>query len=143
MIYIENAEYSESVKKLSETGNDSYQLETFGSDNDFYSYDLIVNSDVEKLALNSSCVYEEKRKYDKVFSDYYSRSDLERNSNRTNAIHLIYKLFLQGFGLKQKSKASALEITNSLKLVSQLKEKVDGDITEEEYNIKRKQILQI
>ena len=84
------------------------------------------DSDIENLALNSSCVYEKKRTLINVKEEYYKRSEIERNSNRTNAIHLIYKLFLLGFGIRKKSDPSITqEQKNSApELLKDLKEKL-------------------
>ena len=139
-VFIENDEYLKSVQNLlsnsdeEDKKNEGYHLEAFGSDKDFYSYSMVDNSDVEKLALNSSCVYEEKKGKIKVLSKYYSRPEIERNSNRTNAIHLIYKLFIHGYGIEKKTKKTSIEnINNSNTLLTQLKVIVGSDINKAEY----------
>lgn len=137
-VYIENDDYLQSVQKIIQKSshddtNNSYNLTTFGSDKEFYSYSMFDDSDIEKLALNSSCVYAMKRDLINVKNDYYARPEIERNSNRTNAIHLIYKLYLLGYGIIKKSDATEEQINNSENMLSQLKTFIDGDIHKEEY----------
>ena len=104
------------------------------------------DSDIEKLALNSSCVYAAKRDLLNVKTDYYGRPEIERNSNRANAIHLIYKLYLLGYRIIKKADANEEQINNSEKLLSELKTIIDGEISDEEFknlNSKRTQLARI
>ena len=129
-VYIEDNEYLQSVQGLInsslEDKKNNYILESFGSDKEFYSYSMFNDSDIETLALNSSCVYEKKRTLINVKEEYYKRSEIERNSNRTNAIHLIYKLFLLGFGIRKKSDPSITQEQkkSAPELLKDLKEKL-------------------
>ena len=133
-VYIENDLYLESVKNLLK--EDNYQICAFGSNKEFYSYALVVNSDVERLAINSSRVYEainsnhndaEKTTAAKAISDFYGKNELERNSNRTNAIHLLYKLYRYGFGIIEKKHATQKQILVAPALLEQLKEKLSDE----------------
>lgn len=149
-VYLENEKFIESIKGLV-TRNEkdrhinpcNININTFGSNKDFYSYSLIVNSDVEKLSINSSCVYwkqrEEKNPDDRMPSAfdlqnyYYADREIERGSNRTNGIHLVYKLFLLGYGIIKKSEATVEQIEESKKLLPQLKELLFQNINRSEY----------
>ncbi len=153
-VFIENNEYLKSVQNLLNNSNEEdkykkyegYHLETFGSDEEFYSYSMVDNSDVEKLSLNSSSVYTNEKDPVIILSEYYACPDIERNSNRTNAIHLVYKLFWLGYGIKLKSEAEDSEIKDSNILLSELKKIIDGEITEEEFvnlDSKRTQLARI
>lgn len=152
-VYIENDDYLQSVQEIlhstshaSDDKDESYYLDTFGSDKEFYSYSMFDDSDIEKLALNSSCVYAAKRDLLNVKTDYYGRPEIERNSNRANAIHLIYKLYLLGYRIIKKADANEEQINNSEKLLSELKTIIDGEISDEEFknlNSKRTQLARI
>ena len=78
----------------------SYDLIPFGSLEDVYAYKKLVNSDLELLAKNIHLAYEE------IFSDgeinveealkRYSIFEVNKRSNRANALHIRYKLNLLG-----------------------------------------------
>lgn len=136
-VYIENDDYLQSIQKILHSSicnekDESYHLETFGSDKEFYSYSMFNDSDIEKIALNSSCVYWKDKKDEnpeknytvsELSNMYYFDKEFERDSNRTNAIHLVYKLYLLGFGIRKKSDPDLTqEQRNSApKLLEQLK----------------------
>lgn len=129
-VFIENDEYLNSIKNVLLELN----IETFGADSEFYSYSLVVNSDVEKLAINSSCVYDSSRSRLKVLEEYYGCKEIERDSNRTNAIHLIYKLYWLGYGIIKKSEAANEQIQQSKVLLPQLEKIINEEIDKSEYN---------
>ena len=142
-VFIENDEYLKSVENIMQ----NYKIDSFGSDKDFYSDSLVVESDVEKLAINSSCVYWKDRKDkhpDEVYSEtdlrkyYYTDREIERGANRTNGIHLIYKLYLLGYGIVKKSEATAEQINESKEYLQQLKKIISEPINKEEYAISNK-----
>lgn len=78
----------------------SYDLIPFGSLEDIYTYEKLVNSDLELLSRNVHLAYEE------IFSDgainieealnRYSIFEVNKRSNRANALHIRYKLNLLG-----------------------------------------------
>ncbi len=78
----------------------SYDLIPFGSLDEVYSYENLVDSDIEKLAKNVHLAYEE------IFSDgeinvkealaRYNIFEVNKRSNRANALHIRYKLNLLG-----------------------------------------------
>lgn len=78
----------------------SYNLIPFGSLNEVYTYKSLVDSDIEKLAKNVHLAYEE------IFSDgdidikeaikRYNIFEVNKRSNRANALHIRYKLNLLG-----------------------------------------------
>ena len=144
-VFIGSNEYLNSVQGI--INNKTNNLDTFGSDEEFYNYSLVVNSDVEKLAINSSRVYEEElNDKSQVYSKYYNRPEIEIDSNRTNAIHLIYKLFILGYGIIKRKDATTEQINNSKILLKELEEIVSGEIKKEEYediNRKRTQLAKI
>ena len=108
----------------------------FGSWSSIYSHDFIVNSAVEQLALNTHAAYE------KMFANgpvpekdirvSYTHSENNRRSDRANAIHIGYKLFLLGYELKRTSSATAEEIAASRMLAEELLNKLGDAQTVEE-----------
>ena len=74
----------------------SYNLTPFGSLDEIYTYEILVDSDLEKLAKNVHLAYEE------IFSDgdinvkealkRYNVFEVNKRSNRANALHIRYKL---------------------------------------------------
>lgn len=78
----------------------SYDLIPFGCINEVYDYENLLNSDIERLAKNVHLAYEE------IFSDgpidvkeaikRYNLFEVNKRSNRANALHIRYKLRLLG-----------------------------------------------
>ncbi|MBQ8012892.1 MAG: hypothetical protein IJ257_00650 [Treponema sp.] len=107
----------------------NYNLYAFGGDNTLYSAYLL-DSPLEKLALNVHFGYELS------FSDgkaseiearkvYYS-NETNIRSNRANALHIRYKLFLLGYDLK--TDCSEQEIKENEKLSSELKSDIEKNL---------------
>ena len=71
----------------------------FGGENLIYSTRL-VNSELEKLAINIHQIYLESKKIldeKAILKDYYSKDEVYIKSNRANALHIRYKLFMLGY----------------------------------------------
>ena len=78
----------------------SYSLTPFGSLDEVFTYERLVDSPLEKLAKNVHLAYEE------IFSDgdidvkdalkRYNIFEVNKRSNRANALHIRYKLLLLG-----------------------------------------------
>lgn len=78
----------------------NYQLTPFGSLQEIYTYEKLVDSDLEALAKNVHLAYEE------IFSDgeidvkealkRYNVFEVNKRSNRANALHIRYKLRMLG-----------------------------------------------
>ena len=71
----------------------------FGGENLIYSKRL-VNSELEKLAINIHQIYLESKKIldeKEILKDYYSKDEVYIKSNRANALHIRYKLFMLGY----------------------------------------------
>ena len=71
----------------------------FGGENLIYSTRL-VNSELEKLAINIHQIYLESKKIldeKEILKDYYSKDEVYIKSNRANALHIRYKLFMLGY----------------------------------------------
>jgi hypothetical protein len=102
----------------------NYNLFPFGSWYSIYSRGFIVDSAVERLALNTHAAYEEMFGNgpvpEKDIRVSYTHSETNRRSDRANAVHIGYKLFLLGYRLKQKSSATAGEIAASGKYAEEL-----------------------
>lgn len=92
----------------------SYDLIPFGSLEDVYTYEKLVNSDLELLAKNIHLAYEE------IFSDgeinveealkRYSIFEVNKRSNRANALHIRYKLNLLGLDYTAEDTAQAVTL---------------------------------
>lgn len=78
----------------------NYDLIPFGSLEDVFTYEKLVNSDLEKLAKNVHLAYEEifaESEIDtKEALKRYSTFEVNKRSNRANALHIRYKLNLIG-----------------------------------------------
>ncbi len=94
----------------------SYDLIPFGSLSEVYSYEKLVDSDLEKLAKNVHLAYEE------IFSDgaidvkeaikRYNIFEVNKRSNRANALHIRYKLNLLGLDYSEKEDQCSVEMSN-------------------------------
>lgn len=92
----------------------SYDLIPFGSLSEVYSYEKLVDSDLEKLAKNVHLAYEE------IFSDgqidvkealrRYNTFEVNKRSNRANALHIRYKLNLLGLDYSDESGVCCVEM---------------------------------
>ena len=74
------------INKLVNEKNDLYEINAFGSINDMYFENRIVDSDIEKLAIKIHLAY------DKDINNYYL-NDYNKRSSRASAIHVKYKLY--------------------------------------------------
>lgn len=92
----------------------SYDLIPFGSLADVYTYQKLVDSDLEKLAKNVHLTYEE------IFSDgpidvadamsRYNIFEVNKRSNRANALHIRYKLNLLGLDYTEDPHAESVQM---------------------------------
>ncbi len=94
----------------------SYDLTPFGSLDEVYTYKELVDSDLEKLAKNVHLAYEE------IFSDgeidvkealkRYSIFEVNKRSNRANALHIRYKLNLLGLDYTDDPDATPVQMSD-------------------------------
>lgn len=94
----------------------SYDLIPFGSLSEIYSYEKLVDSDLEKLAKNVHLAYEE------IFSDgeidvkeavrRYNIFEVNKRSNRANALHIRYKLNLLGLDYGETEDQFSVEMSD-------------------------------
>lgn len=92
----------------------SYDLVPFGGDHDFYTCRVLVDSPIERLAKNVHLVYED------IFSDgeidveqaleRYNVFEVNKQSNRANALHIRYKLALLGLDYTDRDDAENVEL---------------------------------
>ena len=92
----------------------SYDLIPFGSLNEVYTYESLVDSELEKLAKNVHLAYEE------IFSDNeidvkealkrYNIFEVNKRSNRANALHIKYKLNLLGLDYTDDAQAESVQM---------------------------------
>ena len=127
-VRIKDSKTVERVNKMKTKGDMAYDFYSFGSDKEIYSYNLIVESPIEKLALNCHAAYkdETESKADAVFG--CNVSELEKNSNRSVAVHIKNKLFLMGLKLKPYNENTSDEdIKQNDKAVEIIKSKVEDE----------------
>ena len=96
----------------------SYDIVPFGVATDVYTYENITDSDLEKLAKNVHLMYED------IFSDgpidaldairRYNLFEVNKRSNRANALHIRYKLFLLGLDYTGSTDAEEVDMAQYL-----------------------------
>ncbi len=94
----------------------SYNLTPFGSLDEIYTYKNLVDSDLEKLAKNVHLAYEE------IFSgsemnveealERYNVFEVNKRSNRANALHIRYKLNLLGLDYTEDQDVESVDMKN-------------------------------
>jgi hypothetical protein len=94
----------------------SYDLIAFGCINEVYSCENLLNSDLENLSKNVHLAYEE------IFSDgpidvkealkRYNLFEVNKRSNRANALHIRYKLRLLGLDYVESDGEVGEELKN-------------------------------
>lgn len=88
-LYIENDFKQDQVISLSNERGDSYKLNAFGSIDDLYRQNNIVDIELEKLAQQIHLSYDP---FDKELKRYNSR-EYNKRTSRACALHIKYKLF--------------------------------------------------
>ena len=118
---IQNSKMVKRVNEYSVGNGIFYDFYSFGSDNEIYSHKLLINSPIEKLAINCNAAYdaiynyinsEETKRNGYDVNNYklvylkkestvsnYNKNEFEKSSNRAAAIHIKNKLFLMGLKL--------------------------------------------
>lgn len=96
----------------------SYDLTPFGGIRRVYTYQNLVNSDIESLSRNVHLVYED------IFSDTeidvagalerYNLFEVNKRSNRANAMHIRYKLALLGLDYTEDENATEVDLSSYL-----------------------------
>ncbi len=96
----------------------SYEIIPFGSDHEFYTCAVLVDSAIERLAKNVHLVYED------IFSDgeidiarameRYNTFEVNKQSNRANALHIRYKLSLLGLDYTDRADAEEVRLEDYL-----------------------------
>ena len=96
----------------------SYDIVPFGGSHEFYTCRVLVDSPIEKLAKNVHLVYED------IFSDgeinveaaleRYSTFEVNKQSNRANALHIRYKLALLGLDYTDRADAEEVRLEDYL-----------------------------
>ena len=102
---IKDSKTAKRVNNMKTDDDISYELYAFGDSKEVYSYKLIVDSPIDKLALNCHAAYNTNGDHHyetKEDADFgCNTSDFEKNSNRAAAIHIKNKLYYLGLELKQ------------------------------------------
>lgn len=101
----------------------NYKLVPFGSPQKIYTYDELVNSEIEQLAINVHLAYEEI--YKELFKssepldinsaiEGYNLYEVNKRSNRANALHIRYKLWLLGLDYIDNDKIEEVNLSDYL-----------------------------
>lgn len=122
--YIDNAEKANVVNHLNtpETKEErkiNYQIIPFGGINSVYTYDAIMNSPIENLSVNVHMAYE------KIFSamndintlealERYNAFEVNKSSNRANALHIRYKLWILGLDYTDNNDVQEIDFSDYL-----------------------------
>lgn len=121
--YTKTAEKGEAIRRLctaeaKEARRESYRLTPFGVATEIYSFQNISDSGLEKLAKNVHLVYED------IFSDgeinaveaigRYNLFEVNKRSNRANALHIRYKLAAMGLKLSEDPEAEEVDFRDYL-----------------------------
>lgn len=130
--YISNCEKADVVKnlktpELKEEKRISYEIVPFGGANSIYSYDSVMNNPIEKLSINVHLAYEEifsgtdKIDYMKALQNY-NAFEVNKKSNRANAMHIRYKLWMLGLDYTDDQNAEEVDLNEYLneKMIDEL-----------------------
>lgn len=129
-VRVKDSKTAERVNNMKTAKDISYEFYAFGSDREIYSYNLIVESPIEKMALNCHAAYNkntETAEYESKEAAVFgcNVSEFEKCSNRAAAVHIKNKLFLMGLTLKPyKDNASDEDIKQNERAVEIIKNKV-------------------
>ena len=109
----------------------NYNLFPFYGDNTLYSA-RVLDTPLEKISLNVHFAYEDaftggKADEHSVRKTYY-RNETDTRSNRANALHIRYKLFLLGYDMKAYAEASEQEKEESGSLLQELQRTINEKI---------------
>ena len=121
---IKSAEKYEVIKNIatpefSEARKAGYDIYPFGNDRCIYSYKELVEAPLEKLAQNVHLTYED------IFNDSgeidataalarYNVFEVKKRSNRANAMHIRYKLWLLGLDYSDDENDDEVELSDYL-----------------------------
>lgn len=111
-IRFQNSKMANRVMDFSVGNGIKYEFFPFGHDTEIYSYNFLIESPVEKLAINCKAAYDainieedslEYTEKELPIRDYtirdYNKDEFEKSSNRAAAVHIKNKLFLMGLKL--------------------------------------------
>lgn len=102
-VRIKDSKTAERINNLKDKDGVSYELYSFGFDKEIYSHNLIIESSIDKLAMNCYAAYNKsKLKYKPRDAALFgcNSSNFEQCSNRAATIHIKNKLFRMGLKLK-------------------------------------------
>ncbi len=106
--------------------SENYNLLPFGSNNEIYTYESIVDNELDKLALNAHAAYQnmfsDKKVPEKIVRRTYNHSEIDKKSNLANVLHVRYKLKMLGYEIKERKLASKDEIQKSSSYLEELKQ---------------------
>lgn len=106
--------------------SENFNLIPFGGTSSIYSYEGVINNELEKLAVNAHAEYQNMFT-DTSITEYeilktFNYSELDKKSNYANVLHIKYKLKFLGYEIKPYSKANDDERKKSEQNLLKLKE---------------------
>lgn len=106
---------------------EEYHIIPFGSDNEIYSYQQMIDNPLDKLALNAHAVYYLNKEFppeqrERLIRESYCANETSRRSDKANVTHIFYKLFVWGYLLKPYEQATEKERSASVGNVRDLLE---------------------
>ena len=119
---------------------DEYNIIPFGSDNEIYSYQQMIDNPLDKLALNAHAVYYLNKEFppeqrERLIRESYCANETSRRSDKANVTHIFYKLFIWGYLVKPYDEASEKERSVSSENVKKLQEFLYNEEFREEFGI--------
>lgn len=122
--YINNYEKTDVVKNLKtpearEDRKINYEIVPFGGAQSFYTYDAIMNNNIEKLSINVHLAYESifspdgKIDYEAAMESY-NAFEVNKRSNRANVLHIRYKLWMLGLDYTEDEDAVEVDLNDYL-----------------------------
>lgn len=119
---------------------DEYNIIPFGSDNEIYSYQQMIDNPLDKLALNAHAVYYLNKEFppeqrERLIRESYCANETSRRSDKANVTHIFYKLFIWGYLVKPYDEASEKERSVSSENVKELQEFLYNEEFREEFGI--------
>ncbi len=120
--YIDNYEKADVVNNLktpeaNESNKINYEIIPFGGANSIYTYDSIMNNPIEMLSINVHLAYEEIFNGTDDFNhlealECYNAFEVNKRSNRANALHIRYKLWMLGLDYTDDSNACEVNLSD-------------------------------
>lgn len=122
--YIDNYEKTDVVRNLrTPESNDekrlNYDIIPFGGEKSLYTYNSVLNNNIEKLSINVHLAYEEIFNESENLNyiealERYNTFEVNKRSNRANALHIRYKLWMLNLDYTDKDDVTEVDFSKYL-----------------------------